>query len=268
MALDTLRKGGTFDEAVYRITRYHFDYTDLSPFDETMKNFIPFWVWTTRNLPLQITEQLMRPAGYNAYNNLKERHPVSADLILPSWMQEGGAMGLGGRFVLAPDMPMNRLDATAESFGIPRIFGQANPLVKLPVELLLADKQLALDIPFSDKYEEAKGLDKIVAQLGAIAGIDSIGRRNPEGVLEISPKASYAMGNIFPPIATGQRLFGGELGGKSTYQERQLSSILNFLGVPVREVGPRQERSELIGRQFKIGDLLKELSMKVDLDDK
>jgi hypothetical protein len=268
MALDTLRKGGTFDEAVYRITRYHFDYTDLSKFDEKMKNFIPFWVWTTRNLPLQMTEQLMRPAAYNAYNNIKERHPVSADLMLPSWMREVGAMGLGGRFVLTPDMPMNRLDATVESFGIPRIFGQANPLIKLPVELLVANKQLGLDIPFSDKYEEAKGLDKAVAQLGAMLGADSIGRRNPEGVLEISPKASHAMGNIFPPIATVQRLFGGELGGKSTYQERQLSSILNFLGIPVREVGPRQERSELIGRQFKIADLLKKLSKEVDLDDK
>jgi hypothetical protein len=40
------------------------------------------------------------------------------------------------------------------------------------------------------------------------------------------------------------------------------------LGIPVREVGPRQERSELIGRQFKIADLLKKLSKEVDLDDK
>lgn len=267
MALDTLRKGGTFDEAVYRITRYHFDYTDLSRFDETMKNFIPFWVWTTRNLPLQITEQLMRPAAYNAYNNIKERHPVSADLMLPSWMQEVGAMGLGGRFVLTPDMPMNRLDATVESFGIPRVIGQANPLVKLPVELLLADKQLALDIPFSDKYEEAKGLDKAVAQLADMLGVESIGRRNAEGVLELNPKVSYAIGNIMPTIATGQRLAGGELGGKSTYQERMLSSWLNFFGVPMREVGPRQERSETIGRQFKVADVLKDLSGRVDLDD-
>jgi hypothetical protein len=162
---------------------------------------------------------------------------------------------------------MNRLDATVESFGIPRVLGQANPLVKLIPELLIADKQLALDIPFSDKYEEAKGLDKAVAQLGEMLGVESIGRRNPEGVLEISPKVSYAMGNIFPPIATGQRLAGGGAGGKSTYQERQLSSILNFFGVPVREVGPRQERSETIGRQFKISDLLQELSRRVDLND-
>jgi hypothetical protein len=267
VALDTLRKGGTFDEAVYRITRYHFDYTDLSKFDETMKNFIPFWIWTTRNLPLQITEQLMRPSAYNAYNNIKERHPVSADLMLPSWMQEVGAMGLGGRFVTTPDMPFNRLDHTIESFGVPRIFGQANPLIKLIPELFIADKQLALDIPFTDKYEEAKGLDKAVAQLGEMLGIDSVGRRNPEGVLEISPKVSYAMGNIFPPIATTQRLSGGSLGGKSTYQERQLSSWLNFLGIPIREVGPRQERSETVGRQFKIGDLMKSLSKKVELGD-
>ena len=271
MALDTLRKGGTFDEAVYRITRYHFDYTDLSRFDETMKNFIPFWVWTTRNLPLQITEQLLRPGAYNAYNNLKERNPVSADLMMPSWMHEGGAMGLGGRFTLMPDMPMNRLDTTVESFGIPRVIGQANPLVKLPVELLLADKQLALDIPFTDKYEEAKGADRAVAGLAEMLGMagvptEGIGRRNAEGDLEINPKISYALGNLMPPIATLQRLAGGALGGKSTYQERQLSSILNFFGVPVREVGPRQERSETIGRQFKLGDLIGQLAERGLID--
>jgi hypothetical protein len=65
-----------------------------------------------------------------------------------------------------------------------------------------------------------------------------------------------------PTIATLQRLAGGELGGKSTYQERQGSNVANFFGVPYRDIGPRQQRGEAINRQFKIREALQELARK------
>ena len=67
MALDTILKGGTYDDAVARVARYHFDYSDLSKLDEAALQFIPFWIWTTRNIPNQITNQFMRPNAYNIY---------------------------------------------------------------------------------------------------------------------------------------------------------------------------------------------------------
>ena len=262
MALDSLRKGYSYDESVMRITQFHFDYTDLSSFDEGVKNFIPFWVWTSRNLPLQFTSMLTRPAYYNAYYKLRERNPAAADIMMPKWINEIGPFGLGGNKVLTPDMPMNRLEQTIGQFISPsKLMGQASPIYKLPIEMI-ADKQLAMDIPFTDKYEEAKGLDKIIAALGTLTDNEGLGRRNEEGVLEANPKVSYALGNIMPSIATLQRISGGFLGGKSTYNERQLSNIANFLGIPFREVGPRQQRGEAINRQFTIREELQRLARK------
>jgi hypothetical protein len=245
-----------------RISRFHFDYTDLSGFDEAMKNFIPFWVWTSRNLPLQMTEMVLRPSYYNAYFQLRERNPAAGDILMPRWINDAGPFSLGGTKVLTPDMPMTRLEQTVGQFVSPsKLVGQFTPIVKLPIEML-ADKQLAMDIPFTDKYEEAKGVDKIIAGLGSLAGIEGLGRRNAEGKLEINPKINYALGNALPTIATLQRLAGGELGGKSTYQERQASNVANFFGVPYRDIGPRQQRGEAINRQFKIREMLQELARK------
>jgi hypothetical protein len=261
MVLDSLRRGQTYDEAVYRVTRYHFDYSDLSRVDEfTKANLVPFWIFATRNTPLQITEQLLRPSTYAVYENFRDRHPVEDGLIVPSWLGEMGPMGVVGNVVLNPDLPHLRLEQTIAQLSQPsRFAGTMYPYIKVPLELAIADKQLALDIPFSDKYEDAKGIDWLMAKISEIAGAEGIGKRDKDGNLLINPRASYALNNTFPLIAQLQRLTGGALGGKSTYSERWLTNVLSNLGVPLRQIGEREQRGELIGRQFKVGDIIKEL---------
>ena len=263
MALDSMRRGYGYDESVRRISRYHFDYTDLSKIDEGAKNFIPFWVWTTRNLPLQIVEQMVHPKYYNMYNRLQKDFPVSSEVILPSWLVAVGPLGfMGGSTVFAPDLPHLRLADTAKSFVDPkRLLGQANPLIKLPVELM-GDRQLAMDIPFTDEYEKAKGADKALAGLASMLGVDSVGKRDENGQLTINPKVNYALSNLIPTLGTAQRLSGGAIGGKATYNERMLSSWLTAFGIPVRNVGERQQRGEAINRQFKLAKEIKNLSDK------
>ena len=256
MALDTLKAGGTFDDAVYRIGRYHFDYTDLSAMDETAKQFIPFWIWTTKNLPLQWTEQLLRPSTYNAYNQIKERNPVTSDIAQPKWLSESGPMGLFNDWVLNPDLPMSRMGSTAKNLTtISGLGGQLNPLIKLIPEKL-SGKQLGTNVPFAQEPQQAKGVDAGVAKVLEVLGIDS---RNDKGELTISSQLSTQLGSLFPLLGKAERLTGGLLGGKPTYDERWLTSALTELGVPVRRVGPRQQRGELISRQFKLSDLMKEL---------
>ena len=197
---------------------------------------------------------------YANYGGLQRENPVASDVMLPSWLGEENPISLGGKSVLAPDLPQLRLGATAKSLADPRrLLGQANPLVKLPIELL-GNRQLAMDIPFTDKYEQAKGADKAIAALANALGISGIGQRDAEGNLTINPKVNYALGNLIPTLGTAQRLSGGAIGGKATYDERMLTSWLNALGIPRRDIGPRQERGEAINRQFKIADEIKRLS--------
>lgn len=263
MALDTILKGGSYDEAIYRVTRYHFDYSDLSKLDTAAKRLaVPFWVWTVRNIPLQLTEQILRPSTYSIYNQIQEHNPVSADIIMPAWMQETNPMGVGGNWVVAPDLPMVRLEQQIGQITNPsKLAGTLYPQIKVPLEIM-ADKQLATNIPFTDKFQTARGLDRLIAQLGDAVGAGSVGYRDKNGDLVINPRLSYALGNLIPPIATSQRLTGGYLGGKDTYNERQLSSILSWLGVPARQVGEREQRAATIGKQFDIASALKDIGRK------
>lgn len=46
----------------------HFDYEDLTPFEQrNLKAFIPFYTWTRKNVPLQIQSIIARPGRVNTY---------------------------------------------------------------------------------------------------------------------------------------------------------------------------------------------------------
>jgi hypothetical protein len=136
------------------------------------------------------------------------------------------------------------------------------PEIKLPLEIF-ANKQLATDIPFTDKYDEAKGIDKLAALLLERVGVGT--RRDAEGKIGLAPALSYGIGNAIPVIGKVERLTGGVAGGKSSYGERALSSLLTEIGVPARKVGPRQQRGELINRNFTMADFIKELTRTGDI---
>jgi hypothetical protein len=239
-----------------------------------MHNIIPFWIWTSRNLPLQIANQLSRPGAYLTYEKMQQANPVDEDIFLPKWLAAIKPMGIGGNVVLSPDMPMGRLSQTVEMMNplSGKFVGQLNPAIRVPLELAHLDKQAAMDIPFNqDRTVKAKGLDAAIAWVGEKTGIEPLGGRDPEtGELMITPKAQYFPGAMLPPIATlqrlGQGLTGGNLGGKESYKERTLSSWANWLGLPIRELGPDQQRSEAISRQFEVKEFAKILEKRGKLE--
>jgi hypothetical protein len=189
---------------------------------------------------------------------------------MPEWLKEKGPMGLAGKWLLTPDLPMNRLQQQAEAFASPtKLIGQMYPTYKLPWEMF-ARKQMSNGVPFTDKYDEAKGLDRLIAEISKKVLGDTglpfsqgpLARVNADGKTELDPFVSYGIGNAIPTIAKIQRLAGGLLGGKPTYQERTASSWLSEFGIPVREVGEREQRGATIGKQFDTANLLKELARR------
>ncbi len=261
MALDTLRKGGSYDEAVARVSRYHFDYSDLSGFDEKAKQIVPFWIWTSRNVPLQAVTQWSRPSVYATYEKIRESSPVNDDLMMPKWIADYSPIGLTAGSVLAPDLPMSRLNQQLEQFYRPsKIAGQFNPLVKLPLEVL-AGRQLGIDVgPFKETKQDARGKDALVGQLLSILTGENLASVDEAGNVTVDEKVPYIINSLIPSLGTLDRLTGGATGGKATLDERQLSNILNTVfGIPVRTIGEQQQRGEAIRRQFEIKDLVSEM---------
>ena len=264
MALDSLRRGHSFDEAVARIRRVHFDYTDLSSLDSTMKKFVPFWLWTSRNIPLQVSQMITRPKAYIQYERIKREFPVNSELMLPSWIQKSGPFGAGLNAVITPDLPMVRLAQNLKDIGTPSgLIGMATPLLRVPVELWLG-KQVALDIPFGDK-RTANGVESAVAKLLYNLSGTQWADIDPEsGKMMIDPKATYIIEQALPTLAQAFRLTGGKLGGKESLEERWLGNVLNWFGVPYRQIGESQQRGEAIRRKFNLQDLEKELKGVVE----
>lgn len=266
MALDTILRGGSYDDAVARVTRYHFDYSDLSKLDEVALQLVPFWIWTTRNIPNQITNQFMRPNAYNIYEKVQQTLPVDSNETIPEWQEPYEPLGIGrgnvpllgeGYYTAQLDMPQQRLSEGLRSILDPRrLVGQAYPIYKLPVEYI-AGRQLGIDVgPFPERAP-ARGLE-----LAAVNVLESIGFTpiyDKQGNKTIAGFTQYALGNAIPLISRIQRLSGGTLGGKENYATRTGQSWLNELGIPLRIIKDDNVRSELINRQFTLKEFTKEM---------
>ncbi|MCC6156121.1 MAG: hypothetical protein IT367_20315 [Candidatus Hydrogenedentes bacterium] len=88
-----------FKNADQQVKLSHFDYTDLSPFEEGLRRtWIPFYTWMRKNIPSETMNMLQRPGQYmpfvrGYYETFKEAGIVPEDL--PEWMATNFAVPVG-----------------------------------------------------------------------------------------------------------------------------------------------------------------------------
>lgn len=226
-ALDTLRTGGSAADALDRITRLHFDYSQLSNADRWMRRFVPFWTFTSRNLPLQIQQMWMKPRAFAAYNSFVRnmRDEDGYDGMEPLWWRERQAWRPGGAtapwsdnpLYLMPDLQHIGLQEDLEkASNLPRALADVTPLLRVPLETVVADQQFFTGRPFREDENRLR----------------------------------YAISQSIPFIPQAERLFAD----RSDYaQDRRWQSFLNWLGLPVRELTPGQLAAEQRRQQFDRG---------------
>src|SRR5690606_30257007 len=95
------------------IARTHFDYADISDLDRQMKRVIPFWMFMSRNLPLQMQQMVMRPRWYAAYNHAVQNFGEDADW-LPQWTGQSRAV-MAGNWGIIPDLQHMNLSADLQT---------------------------------------------------------------------------------------------------------------------------------------------------------
>jgi hypothetical protein len=141
--------------------------------------------------------------------------------------------------------------------------GNLTPMLRVPIEVFLAKRQLGLDVgPFKTKAE-VRGYEKYVAMLLKEMKMYSlIDRDEKTGDYLMHAGVSYVIEQALVPLQQINRLTGGWTGGKANLNERWLSSVLNWFGIPYQGVGPEQEQSELIRRSFGLKDLEEQLKKK------
>jgi hypothetical protein len=194
LALDSVGQGMDSRATLNRITRLHFDYSQVSEFDETMKRIIPFWTFMSRNVPLQLTQMATKPKWYARLNRLQENAPET-DPLTPEYITQMGALdtgldvpswlpgaGEGDPIMFSPDLGHLRLGEdfaryTGALTGESKLqaLSDVNPLFTVPFEYMSGE-----DFFTGQRYEPWERKEKaIAAARGLIPLVDRTVRLNP-----------------------------------------------------------------------------------------
>lgn len=252
LAWDGVSQGLDMNAASTRVRKYLIDYADVSTGDQLMRQIVPFWMWTSRNLPLQLGNMWLNPKAYAIYNTIKRNvDSEEEDAVIPQWMREIGAFKLpfGNNLYATPDFGFNRVGQQIQELSDPqRLLANVNPLIRVPIELT-GGRQLYNNRQFSDKpVEVGDGAGALLQPLLALAGYGE----TRDGKQFVDDKAYYAIRNLVPFLGTAERLTPSI----DTYQQRgYVNPLLGFLGVPGRQVKEQEIQSELARRKGNIAKI-------------
>ena len=198
LGFDSGAQGATYEMATVRVRRFFFDYEDLSSLDRAVKNFVPFWIWSSRNFPLQVENMWMNPKPYSIYDKVRKNVGENKDEDeLPDYLKEIGAfkLNLGGtRLYAAPDLGFSRVNQQYQQIINPIRYGtNLTPLLRLPIEQILG----------RNLYNDTKIENDPVARL------------------------AHLLKGGFVPIATGDRIF-------NSYGIPQDNAYLSLFGSPIK----------------------------------
>jgi len=202
LGFDAAKQGMNSDMATARVRKFYFDYEDLSKLDRAARQFIPFWIWSSRNLPLQLENMWLNPKPYAIYNSFKRniRDKESEQRSpLPAFLQEVEAFKLPGiDAYAAPDLNFTRIQQQLSQLANPKKFGtNLNPLFRVPVEQAIKQNLY-----------------------------------NDEPIETAQDRLVNALQGLVVPVATGDRLL-------NSYGDAKINAWLGVFGLPVRKIKER-----------------------------
>ena len=255
LAYDGAMQGMDFNTSSARVQRFLIDYEDLSTLDKSLRQIIPFWMWTSRNLPMQIQNIWLNPRAYQIYGNAKRNFRDDKEgEVVPAWMQEMGAWKLpfGRNIYATPDIGFNRLQSDINMLQDPaRFLSNVNPLVRLPIELT-GERQLFSNKRFSQTPVEVTG--GVGAALQPLMELLGYGETGAGDKKFVNDKAYYALRNLIPLLSRAESLSPSMPTdpGSSTN-----NPLFGLIGAPIKEVSQQMQNNELLRRQFDMQELAK-----------
>jgi hypothetical protein len=262
MALDSIRKGADVRDAMARITRFHFDYGQVSAFDEKAKRLIPFWTFMSRNLPMSLTQMWRKPRLFNQYQSFVRN--FSGDPIegTPDYFENVGAFPLGDAelagmpLFLQPDFAHTRLDEDFQNIedllsleNPGRALTSFNPIYTAPLEFATGQDFYTGRTYDETDFRPVGGLQQGLEPLARLLGQT---KTTPDGTVVVNEKFIDAMRSLVPPLDRASRVVPSiGTGNRSQDQEdRQIESIARFLGIPIRQLSPAQQSSTERGARY------------------
>jgi hypothetical protein len=128
-------------EAGDSVKAAHFDYEDLTPFEQRrLKAVAPFYTWSRKNIPYQIKAIFKTPGKYGAFPKAAmEADYVANDSqhdIIPSYISDAWGIPVGGHNYVLPQLGVSDLQTVDSPKGpLDRAESLLTPAAKLPLEL-------------------------------------------------------------------------------------------------------------------------------------
>ena len=256
LAYDGARQGMDFNTAAARVQRFLIDYNDVSTVDKSLRQIIPFWMWTSRNLPMQVQNIWLNPKAYQAYGNFKRNFTDQDEnnQVVPTWMQEMGAWKLpfGQNLYATPDLGFSRLQSDINMLQDPRrLLSNVNPLLRLPIELT-GEKQLFSNKRFSQTPVEVQSFPGTAIQ--PLLELMGYGETGPGGQKFVNDKAYYALRNLLPMLSRAESISPSIQTDPNAVTSNPL---YGFLGLPVKELSQKMQDSALKGKEVELQNLLR-----------
>jgi hypothetical protein len=251
---DAAMQGFSPEQAAMRTKRFYVDYEDVSSLDKTMRQIVPFWMWSSRNVVTQVQNMWTNPKPYLMYNsfvrNFRDKDDDNA--VSESWRElQAFKLPFGSDLYAMPDLGFTRVQQQMEMAKTPqRFLADVSPLVRIPAELI-AGKQFYNDREFKDSPKQVEGMGP-ASLLQPLAQMLGMGETNAQGQKFINEKLLYALTAGVPPLSIADRMMpstGANAGGFDA------NTLAGFLGSPVKQLKPQMEKNELLRRLFEIQDV-------------
>lgn len=163
--LSMLEKGMTKEEAAASVKKFLFDYTDLSSVEQNVfKRAVPFYTWTRKNIPLQLSELVSSPGKFTLPHKIKDAREsmveVPNEKYMSPYIKENVPVrirknkeGNTEYFLLGNWLPYAQaLDFLSQPTE--NILSSLSPLIKVPYEQM-ANKSLF----FKDTFGQQQPLE-------------------------------------------------------------------------------------------------------------
>jgi len=247
LGYDSAVKGFDFNVAAARTKRFLFDYEDIGQVDRAMKTIIPFWMWTSRALPLHLTNMIVNPKPYQIYRSFERNFEFKEKLDLtPDWVKGQGGFKITSGMYLMPDLGFNKIPETVGQIGDPvKLLANVNPALRVPLELAV-NKQFYNNRQFSDKPKDISGGGTANFLLPLLEALGK-GGTNAEGKQVANEKALYLLSSLLPTVGQAERLLPSSPSGKS--------NLLGYLGVPLRSESESMKQASLYETLNKLNKL-------------
>ena len=234
-----------------RTKRFYIDYEDVSSLDKTMRQIVPFWMWTSRNVVTQLQNMWLNPRPYAVYNsfvrNFRDKDDQNA--VSKSWRDLGAfKLPFGKDLYAIPDFGYpSYLSRVAGANEPSRFLSELTPVARVPAELI-AGKQFYTGRPFKEAPVEVEGAG-FTSALQPLAQLLGQGQTNAQGQKFINEKFAYGVREAVPQFGILDRIF--QTTGKNAGDINE-NAIRSFVGSPIKRLTPEMQQSELLRRLFDI----------------